>query len=179
MTEPSQESIQDQSAQEPSQESGGEAQRAFTQEDVNRIAANEKREGRSSVLGELGFDDLDELKEAIEAYRTIEAETQTEAEKYQKELEKLSPRAEKAERYERALTGYLETEREGLPEHITALLDRMDPVDQLEWIRTNREAITPQEQRPPRRSPDASVRQAPSDDPRQEVGRFLGSLLQG
>lgn len=47
----------------------------------------------------------------------------------------------RADRYEGALKTHLETQRKDLPAHITALLDRMDPVDQLDYIATNREAL--------------------------------------
>lgn len=124
-----------------------EQQATFTQADLSKIAANEKREGRNSVLTELGFDDLDELKQTVEAYRLVESEIDTEADKLAKKLEKLSPKAEKADRYEAALNTLLEKEREGLPEHITSLLDGRDPDEQLSWIAENREAIA-EAQRP-------------------------------
>lgn len=37
-----------------------------------------------------------------------------------------------------ALTGYLDKERDGLPEHILSLLDDLPPVKQLAWISANR-----------------------------------------
>jgi hypothetical protein len=53
----------------------------------------------------------------------------------------LEPFKAKAERYEAALTALLEAERKDIPEHLVALLDKLDPAEQLEWIATNREAI--------------------------------------
>lgn len=114
---------------------------ARTQEDFNKKAGLSRESIRNAVIKDLGFDDPDELKETVEAYRAMEAELETEAEKVQRQLEKVQPKAEKAERYEQALQKHLEAQREGIPEHIGALLDRMDPVDQLEWISENREAI--------------------------------------
>ncbi len=114
---------------------------ARTQEDLNKKVGDLRQQARGGLLKELGFEDFDDLKETVEAYRVVEQEMQTDAERFEAELEKVRPRAEKAERYEEALKGYLDKEREGLPAHITALLDRMDPVDQLAWIGENREAI--------------------------------------
>lgn len=119
-------------------------ERTFTQSEVSRIAANEKREGRQAVLRELGIEDLDELKSIVEDYRVAQELTQTELEKYQKKVESLTPRAEKAERYEAALEKLLEREREGLPEYIVRLLDRMDPAEQLEYISEHRELLVPE-----------------------------------
>ncbi|MCL6437222.1 MAG: hypothetical protein K6T51_01315 [Rubrobacteraceae bacterium] len=129
-------------AQQPQEKKSEE--RTFTQADVSKIAANEKREGRQSVLRELGIDDLDELKSIVEDYRAAQEMTQTELEKYQKQVEALTPRAEKAERYESALTNILEREREGLPEYIIQLLDRMDPAEQLEYIAEHRDLLKPE-----------------------------------
>jgi len=42
---------------------------------------------------------------------------------------------------EEALTKYLEAARKDLPEHILALLDKLDTVDQLEYIAANRETL--------------------------------------
>lgn len=50
---------------------------------------------------------------------------------------------EQAERYKSALSAHLETQRKGLPGHITTLLDKLDPVEQLEWIAANQAAIGP------------------------------------
>lgn len=63
------------------------------------------------------------------------------AEQREKQLAELEPVKAKAERYEAALKAHLEVERQNLPAHITALLDKSDPADQLEWIAANRDAL--------------------------------------
>lgn len=45
------------------------------------------------------------------------------------------------ERYKTALQTHLETQRAGLPEHVTALLDKLDPVEQLEYVASHNEAL--------------------------------------
>lgn len=40
-----------------------------------------------------------------------------------------------------ALRGYLDKERDGLPEHILSLLDDLSPVKQLAWISANRASL--------------------------------------
>lgn len=64
------------------------------------------------------------------------------AEQRQQRIDELEPIKERAERYEAALKKRLATEREGLPKHIIALLDRLDPAEQLEWLADNHEAIS-------------------------------------
>ncbi len=61
--------------------------------------------------------------------------------KLQKQVTDLEPVTEKLERYEITLKKFLAAQRQGLPAHITALLDKSDVVDQLEWIAANQEAL--------------------------------------
>jgi hypothetical protein len=98
-------------------------------------------------------DRLDRQRRATEAQQQKDREaTEAKALEEQQEFKKLADqRAEKvaelepfkakAERYEAALTALLEAERKDIPEHLVALLDKLDPAEQLEWIATNREAI--------------------------------------
>lgn len=53
----------------------------------------------------------------------------------------------KAEKFEKALTALLAKQREGLPPHITALLDRFDAAEQIEYLAANAETI--KQQMPP------------------------------
>lgn len=59
--------------------------KTFTQEDLNRVASREKKEGRAGakreILEELGVDDLEAAKEAIAAKTQREEEQRTETEK--------------------------------------------------------------------------------------------------
>jgi hypothetical protein len=81
-------------------------------------------------------------REAAEAEALKEQQKFKElAEQRERQLAEIEPFKAKAERYEAALTTMLETECKGLPAHITALLDKLDPAEQLEWIATNRDAL--------------------------------------
>jgi hypothetical protein len=40
-----------------------------------------------------------------------------------------------------ALGRYLDTERKGLPDHIIGLLDKLGPVEQLEWLASNKDKL--------------------------------------
>lgn len=99
--------------------------------------------------------------EAAEAERLAkQQEWQKLAEKRAAEVEALKPVQERATRYETALKALLETQRQGLPGHVVELLDKLDPVDQLEYIAKhqaelarpappNTNAAAPNAQRPP------------------------------
>lgn len=57
------------------------------------------------------------------------------------ELAEAQTHKERADRYEAALTAHLDAQRKDLPKHVTELLDKLDVVDQLEWIAKNREQV--------------------------------------
>lgn len=88
--------------------------------------------------------DEDRIK-ADQAAAAQHAKEQGEWEKLAKQHEtrvaELEPQQAKAERYEAALKAHLDTQRKDLPAHITALLDKLDVAEQLEWIAANREAL--------------------------------------
>ena len=71
--------------------------KTFTQEDLNRIAAQEKRQGVASTLKELGFDKLEDAKAAIEAYNQQKQANMTEIERAQQEKAEEAKKAKKAE----------------------------------------------------------------------------------
>jgi hypothetical protein len=66
-----------------------------------------------------------------------------EADAAQQKLGELEPLTERVKGLEAVLKGYLDKEREGLPKHVLALLDKLDVVDQLEWISQNRAVLAP------------------------------------
>lgn len=90
---------------------------------------------------------------AAEAARVKALEEQGEwktlAEKRAQQLAELETKAQAAAtaeasvaRYRIALEAYLKSERADMPKPIVALLDKLDPVDQLEWIAANRAELT-------------------------------------
>ena len=56
-------------------------QKTFTQEDLNRIAAQEKRQGASSILKALGFESEEKAKEYLEAKRKEDDEKKDDLQK--------------------------------------------------------------------------------------------------
>lgn len=74
--------------------------KTFTQEEVNRMMAKEKREGKLSVLKELGVEDVKNAKDGLKRYQDYLDSQKTEAEKAQAEVQRLAQ--EKAELEEKA-----------------------------------------------------------------------------
>lgn len=78
----------------------GKAERVFTQEEVSRMMAKEKREGKLSVLRELGIEDVKSAKDGLKKYQEYVDSQKTEAQKAQEEVQRLAQ--EKAEAEEQA-----------------------------------------------------------------------------
>lgn len=74
---------------EGSQASSGSSepsQKTFTQEDLNRIAAQEKRQGASSILKALGFENEAAAKDFVKKYRQQEEDKKDDLTKAQEKL---------------------------------------------------------------------------------------------
>lgn len=72
-----------------------EPPKTFTQEDLNRIAAQEKRQGQSSILKALGFESEEDAKKYLDAKRKEDDEKKDDLQKAQ-EAEQAAQAAKKA-----------------------------------------------------------------------------------
>lgn len=64
----------------------------------------------------------------------FEREKMTEQERLKADLADLSPKAQRAEKLEAVLAKQLEAQRKDLPAHITAVLDKLDVAEQLDYL---------------------------------------------
>jgi hypothetical protein len=114
--------------------SGSATQEArFTQADIDRIVKDRlAEEGRKAEAKNR------KAAETAEAAKLAEqGEFKKLADTASAKVAELEPFKEKAERHETALKAILGKQREGLPKHILTLLDKLDPVEQLEYIAAN------------------------------------------
>ena len=99
-------------------------------------------------------DQLRELKEwreqqeaAAKAARTAEMEQKAEfeqlAQEYKEQLAGLKPRVEIADKYEATLKTYLDKERDGIPDYLLPILDKLPVDEQLAYIAENRDKLRP------------------------------------
>lgn len=84
-------------------EGNGGSDKTFTQDEVNKLAAKEKRKGRNSLMRELGLDPEDKdavknLKAILEAQKTDKQKQEGELKKAQDAASKETTRANAAER---------------------------------------------------------------------------------
>jgi|GEM_PF-2928586 len=88
--------------------------------------------------------------------------------------EQLDGANETIERYKGALDKYLEAEKKDLPKHVLALLEKLDPVEQMDYIAANREELGKgPEGIPP--SPNPKEKKL-SDEERERARKEQGSL---
>ncbi len=141
----------------PEPQSGATAV-TFTQEQLDEIIkkrlAQQKRK-----LGEQADAAQQKATDAAETTRLQEQKQFKELSEKQAarlaELEKLEPRLKS---YEQAFGIYLEKAREGLPEHLAPLLDKLNPVEQLEYLTEHGAALA---------KPAGGVPPTPNTDPKQ------------
>jgi chromosome segregation ATPase len=87
-------------------------------------------------------------QEAAEARLREKEDYKTLAEQHEAKVKDLEPKITeldaKAKRYEEAVTAQLKTAKAQVPEHLHSLLEKLDPVEQLEWIANNADKIKEQ-----------------------------------
>lgn len=98
-----------------SQNSPEQSQKTFTQEDLNRIAAQEKRQGMSSMLKALGFENESAAKEFVEKYRQQEEDKKDDLTKAQEKLNTETANRELAEKKVDLLEKRFKVVAQGVP----------------------------------------------------------------
>lgn len=134
-----------QGQQPPAQAQNGGDEKKFSQSELEAILADRlAREQRKTT-------------EAAEKARKVAEEQalkeqgqfKTLAEQHAARVAELEPRAGQVERFEKALKAQVDELRKGLPAHLTTLLDKMDAVEQLEYLAANRAKLVPQQTQAP------------------------------
>lgn len=159
---------------------GGDAK--FTQADIDRIVADRLARERKQQEAE--------AKKAAEA---AEAKALAENQKWQElaqkhegtiqtlegQLADLETTKQTLDKYKGALEAHLKTQREGLPAHILALLDKLDVVDQLEYIAANAGELKKKTKVPGTPDPanDREVDEAVKAEANKEAGTFYRNLF--
>lgn len=119
-------------------------EKTFTAADVEKIVKErlERAQRKAEQQADEARKQAEEkaLQEQGE-YKTLADTRAARIAELEAESGKVSDLTKRAERYEAALKKQLEATRADLPFHIVALLDKLDPADQLEWIAQNREQL--------------------------------------
>lgn len=122
-----------------SQQNAGDGEKRFSQAELDAIVADRLKRANESAERKASR----ERQEAEERSAAEQGKFKELAEQRQTRIGELEPFETKATRYEAALKSLLDVQRKDLPAHITTLLDKLDPAEQLEWIAANQEALKP------------------------------------
>jgi hypothetical protein len=119
------------------QQNAGDGEKRFTQAELDAVVADRLKRATESAERKAAS----ERQKADERAAAEQGQFKELAEQRQTRIAELEPFEAKATRYEAALTSLLDVQRKDLPKHITALLDKLDAAEQLEWIAANQEAL--------------------------------------
>lgn len=135
-----------------------ERERKRTEKEAEKIRQEEREK---SLAEQQKFEEL-----ATERQIRIN-ELEAHVAKVEPELDELK---KKFARYEKSITAHLETQRKDLPAHVVKLLDRLDPVDQLEYIAENSETLRSAPKKPVPETPNPESTNL-SEDLRKQAER--------
>lgn len=114
------------------------------QAEVDRIIkdrlAREKKKGDEAAEQARKAAEAEALAKNQE-WQKLAEQRQAELDEKATRIGELEPFQEAARKYSEALGNYAKTLTADLPEHIKALLEKMDPVEQLEYMAANKEAL--------------------------------------
>ena len=128
---------QDGTSPEVTAVSGEAGDRTFTQAEVDRIV--KERLEREKTAREKAAARAREDAEA-QAFKKNQ-EWQAQAEKSAARVAELESLGEQVTRYQGALDQYLAAEKKDLPRHVLVLLEKLDPVEQMEYLSANRDEL--------------------------------------
>ena len=169
-------------------ESQPESGKTFTQADIDRIvkdrlerekSAREKATSKAKEEASRARTGTTSEAEALkknQEWQALAEKNETRANELLAKLGELEPLGDQVTRYKGALEKYLATEKKDLPKHVLVLLEKLDPIEQIEYLAANREDLGKTgkvDGVPP--SPDPKQRTL-SDDEKEAARRGQASL---
>ena len=116
----------------------------FSQADVDRIVKDrlerEKTAREKAMAKAKDEAEADSLKKNQE-WQALAERNAAKASELQAKLGELEPLSDQVTKLSGALSKYLEAEKKDLPKHVLVLLEKLDVVEQIEYLALNREAL--------------------------------------
>ena len=168
------------------QQDGGETpgERRFSQADLDRVV--EERLKREKAKAESAAQKAKEKAEAEalanqEKWKELAEKNGSTLTQIQTELEakagELETAAQRVERLEKALQAQLTSAKDGLPEAVLELVNRLDPVDQLEYLAKHKTSLGVKNGTGVPASPKPADEGAVSTEQKQTSARRLGAQI--
>jgi predicted ATP-dependent endonuclease of OLD family len=119
-------------------------EKTFTQVDVDRIVKErlerEKSAREKATLKAKEEAEAEALKKNQE-WQALAEKNDARASELAVRIGELEPLGEQVTRYKGALEKYLAAEKKDLPKHVLVLLEKLDPIEQIEYLSANREEL--------------------------------------
>lgn len=164
------------------QESGNAPEeKKFTQKEIDAIISDRlarEKKSQEAAAEKLKKQAEEDALVKNQEFQKLADERGKRVAELESQVTELTTVREQAERYKGALDKYLEAERKGLPKHVLTLLEKLDPVDQIEYIAANRAELgKPAEQPiqgvPPSPNPrERKLSEKETDDARRDQSRL-------
>lgn len=155
----------------------GKNKKTFTQDEVNTLIGERLNRDRETLRNQIKAEIDEEARQKQltdqKQFETLANERQTkittlEGEKTRLEAD-LATSGEEVKSLKAIVDTYLKKEREGVSEPIIAILDKLSPVEQLEWLSANKVQVSqtgpkrgvppsPKSETPPAKSPEEMLR---------------------
>jgi hypothetical protein len=107
----------------------------ITSEQLKGRLDEERAKGRNAVLKELGFEKYSDLQTALKLAKEMQDSQLSEREKLEQQIKELSPRAKRAEKYEKLLASVIAEQFSALPENVRTAIDEQAKEDPEERLR--------------------------------------------
>lgn len=120
--------------------------RAFTQAEVDRIVKERLERAAEKAAREQEKARADAEAKALAEqgeFKKLYEQSQARAAELEQQAAGVEPLKEQVKRLEKALGGYRDAQFAAVPEHVQALLKRLDVVEQLEWLTANGAKLNP------------------------------------
>ena len=131
-------------AEDTSTEPAGDAGKSFSQADVDRIVKErlEREKAAREKAAQKAREDAEaESLKKNQEWQGLAATQEKRANELAARVTELESVGDQATRYKGALEKYLAAEKKDLPKHVLVLLEKLDPVDQIEYLAANREEL--------------------------------------
>lgn len=157
----------------------GEKGKVFTQDDVNRIVQErlEKEKKKAETAAAAAAEQAEKAKlEAAQEWESLAKKAEAKVKALEAQVTELQAASDQVAGYEAAITKVLAGQREGLPVHITALLDKLSPLDQLDYLAENAKNLQPQQKTKVPATPNAADPDSLTDAQKAELNQVSDSF---
>jgi hypothetical protein len=131
---------------------------------AGEVTRNEDQDGLEKVAQEVVKESQAEAQEVNQGWQDLADLNAKRIDELSAKVAELEPVSAQTDRYRGALETFLTAEKKDLPGHVLVLLEKLDPVDQAEYLAANREELLPKSAAGVPASPEPKERTLSEED---------------